>query len=159
MQYKEVNRDIYIAAYHSDGTYQGKWGDGTIIFPHSSDDLYYAYNKDYEITSSEIKGQYVLMRNHEPIMVFEKPVIQGYFLDSSSFFVLLYDTNKTERFDLLNGPWPPVEEAYLIDLNTLTSAPLFFKEKWKKVSKVIKSFLRTDNIIIIPKRSASKIKK
>lgn len=147
------NKKSYIFEYALDGSFIKSYGEGYEIIPNKFDteNIYYLKECDFITKNNQcISNSYKLMKNENEIIKIDKPVIFGYFVKSDNIYLQTYDTCKIERFDLINGPWAPIEEAYLIDINSKSWIPFYIKEPWREGCFFIRSKIRNETCLLIP---------
>lgn len=146
------NNKSQILEYSTSGDFCKSYGYGNIIIPNVFDKANVYYLK--EISNNEdnfsLTANYQLMKNYNIIFHLAKPIIMGYFLDCKNIYLQTYDSYKIERFDFINGPWPPIEEAYILNIENANWLPLYIKEPWRNGSFFIKSKIRNINNMFIP---------
>lgn len=121
-----------------------------IFIPTSFDDaVYYLSKKDLEKDNWN-DPSFVLMKDDVEIAAVNFPISQGYFVSKHLIYFVFYDSDKVERFDFVNGPWPPVPMTYFYHVDSNRFEPRCFKYLWRDGNFFIRSFVRENYILIIP---------
>ena len=136
-----------ILEYSLDGAFVRSLGEGHFIVPNRFDDKNLYYLK--EAFSESGKRKCLLMKNND--VIFEcDDIIMCYFLDSSRIYLQKYDAWEAERFDFTNGPWPPSEEAFILNAETSELSPAYIKEPWREGNFFERAKIRDIGILFIP---------
>lgn len=147
---RDKKKVSYIFQFSMDGRLIKKDVSAEIFIPTSFDDaVYYLSKKDLEKDNWN-DPSFVLMKDGVEIAAVNFPISQGYFVSKHLIYFVFYDSDKVERFDFVNGPWPPVPMTYFYHVDSNRFEPRCFKYLWRDGNFFIRSLVRENYILIIP---------
>lgn len=142
-----------IQVYSTEGEYIRTLCNGQYIIPNPYSKEVYCIKESNSSNSGTPQKEAIiseLVVNNKILFKIPNKIIAGYFLSNRVIYLYIWDTWEKERFDVINGSWPPVIETYFINIDTMQTIPCFTKFPWKKTNMFLQAFIRQDNCLFIP---------